>query len=233
MRFRSNFVPCEAARRYCSKLWSELSRWRRGTRCICVVVASQHRRWWGSMLPRTPSANVIVQPMNRGTANGILLPLLLNIEARDPDVCADRESSPSDHYVRDEPVLVTALGQSPALGRLDNEDRRNHLVGNSPGASGLPIFGYGIIPDLADGLGFSRVDRFVEKPSGVTLARHLVEEREDCGMRSYWLRVRGHYLAFLRVGIIMFWPRCSQLLVATVVGPTIRIRCLKFIGSCP
>jgi mannose-1-phosphate guanylyltransferase len=65
--------------------------------CICVVVASQHRRWRESMLSRTPTVNVIVQPMNRGTANGILLPLL-HIEARDPDA----------RIVRDEPILVTA-----------------------------------------------------------------------------------------------------------------------------
>jgi hypothetical protein len=77
---------------------------------ICVVVASRHRRWWGSMLSRIPSANVIVQPMNRGTANGILLPLL-HIEARDPD--ARIVILPSDHYVRDELILVTAL--APAL----------------------------------------------------------------------------------------------------------------------
>ena len=59
---------------------------------------------------------LIVQPMNRGTANGILLPLL-HIEARDPD--ARIVILPSDHYVRDESILVTAL--ESALGRLDNE----------------------------------------------------------------------------------------------------------------
>ena len=134
---------------------------------ICVVVASQHRRWWGSMLSRTPSANVIVQPMNRGTANGILLPLL-HIEARDPD--ARIVILPSDHYVRDEPILVTAL--ESALGRLDNEVEEIILLGIHPERAD-PDLGY-IIPGLADGPGFSRVDRFVEKPSEL-LARGLVE----------------------------------------------------------
>jgi mannose-1-phosphate guanylyltransferase len=79
------------------------------------------------MLSRTPSANVIVQPMNRGTANGILLPLL-HIEARDPD--ARIVILPSDHYVRDEPILVTAL--ESALGRLDNEVEEIILLGIHP-----------------------------------------------------------------------------------------------------
>jgi mannose-1-phosphate guanylyltransferase len=107
--------------------------------CICVVVASQHRRWWGSMLSRTPSANVIVQPMNRGTANGIRLPLL-HIEARDPD--ARIVILPSDHYVRDEPILVTAL--ESALGRLDNEVEEIILLGIHPERAD-PDLGY-IIP---------------------------------------------------------------------------------------
>ena len=134
---------------------------------ICVVVASQHRRWWGSMLSRTPSANVIVQPMNRGTANGILLPLL-HIEARDPD--ARIVILPSDHYVRDESILVTAL--ESALGRLDNEVEEIILLGIHPERAD-PDLGY-IVPGLADGPGFARVDRFVEKPSEL-LARGLVE----------------------------------------------------------
>jgi mannose-1-phosphate guanylyltransferase len=134
---------------------------------ICVVVASQHRRWWRSMLSSTRSANVIVQPMNRGTANGILLPLL-HIEARDPD--ARIVILPSDHYVRDEPILVTAL--ESALGRLDNEAEEIILLGIHPERA-EPDLGY-IIPGLADGPGFCRVVRFVEKPSEL-LAHHLVE----------------------------------------------------------
>lgn len=50
---------------------------------ICTVVASAHRRWWSGRLEGVPAANVVVQPRNRGTANGILLPLLTILE-RDP-----------------------------------------------------------------------------------------------------------------------------------------------------
>jgi mannose-1-phosphate guanylyltransferase len=134
---------------------------------ICVVVASQHRRWWRAMLSRTPFANVIVQPMNRGTANGILLPLL-HIKARDPD--ARIMILPSDHYVRDVPILVAAM--ESALGHLDNEVEEINLLGIRPERAD-PDLGY-IIPGLADGPGVSRVDRFIEKPSEL-LARHLVD----------------------------------------------------------
>ncbi len=86
--------------------------------------------------------------MNRGTANGILLPLL-HIEARDPD--ARIVISTSDHYVRDEPVLVTAL--ESALGRLDNEVEEIILLGIHPERAD-PDLGYSI-PGPADGPGFS------------------------------------------------------------------------------
>ncbi len=38
-----------------------------------VVVAAEHRRFWQDALADVPPHNVIVQPRNRGTANGILL----------------------------------------------------------------------------------------------------------------------------------------------------------------
>jgi mannose-1-phosphate guanylyltransferase len=44
----------------------------------CIVVAPHHRHWWDAELAAEPESNVIVQPSNRGTANGILLPLLHN-----------------------------------------------------------------------------------------------------------------------------------------------------------
>jgi mannose-1-phosphate guanylyltransferase len=41
---------------------------------ICVIVAAQHRRWWEPMLSEMTKSNIIVQPSNRGTGNGVLLP---------------------------------------------------------------------------------------------------------------------------------------------------------------
>ena len=54
---------------------------------IVVVVADQHRIWWEGKLEGIPQENVVVQPENRGTAIGVLLPLLVVLR-RDPD--ADR-----------------------------------------------------------------------------------------------------------------------------------------------
>ena len=50
---------------------------------VCAIVAEQHRpHWRGSPWP-LPLGNVIVQPANRGTANGVLLALLCVLR-RDP-----------------------------------------------------------------------------------------------------------------------------------------------------
>src|SRR5689334_15770955 len=43
---------------------------------ICTIVAQQHQHWWNEPLAMLDPLNVIAQPENRGTANGILLPLL-------------------------------------------------------------------------------------------------------------------------------------------------------------
>mgnify|MGYP001818172159 FL=1 len=43
---------------------------------IVTIVAAQHERWWRSELSGFPPDNIIVQPEDRGTAAGILLPEL-------------------------------------------------------------------------------------------------------------------------------------------------------------
>jgi mannose-1-phosphate guanylyltransferase len=134
---------------------------------ITVVVASGHRRWWRPLLREMPTANVIVQPSNRGTANGILLPLL-HIMARDPD--ARIVLLPSDHYVRDERVLAAAL--QVAVQRLESKVQQIVLLGIDPQRED-PDLGY-IVPGSADGPGIWRVQRFVEKPDE-SLARQLIE----------------------------------------------------------
>ena len=72
---------------------------------ICPIVAAQHEQWWRDQLRGVPRDNIIVQPDNRGTANGVLLPLLTILE-RDPQ--ARVVLLPSDHYVRYEAVLSAA-----------------------------------------------------------------------------------------------------------------------------
>jgi mannose-1-phosphate guanylyltransferase len=128
---------------------------------ICTVVAESHRRWWQGTLWSLPAANIFVQPANRGTAIGILVPVL-RILARDP--LARIVFLPADHYVRDEEVLARAL-RAAVRALLRHEDELL-LLGLTPEEAD-PELGY-ILPDAA-GVGVAqRVQRFVEKPDLVT-----------------------------------------------------------------
>jgi len=132
----------------------------------CTIVAAQHRIWWERPLASFPAANVIVQPRNRGTANGVLLPLL-RILTRDPD--ARLILLPSDHHVRDEARLARALRK--AVGQLRSPSDGIILLGLEPEESD-PELGY-IVPGRACGEGSFAVERFVEKPSEMQ-ARELI-----------------------------------------------------------
>lgn len=132
----------------------------------CAVVAESHRRWWEPQLWSLPAANVIVQPENRGTANGILLPLL-HIVARDPD--ARLLLLPSDHHVRKEAILARSLRQ--ALEQLRWRIDEAVLLGLEPALSD-PDLGY-ILPGPSDGRGALEVTQFVEKPTPMQ-ARELI-----------------------------------------------------------
>jgi len=133
----------------------------------CVVVAKQHRCWWEGALKSLPAENVIVQPANRGTAVGILLPLL-HILSRDPE--AKITLLPSDHHVRREDVLSAALRD--ALEQLDWRSQETLLLGIQPDEPD-PELGY-IVPGASDGRGALTVARFVEKPSQ-SAARELID----------------------------------------------------------
>lgn len=133
---------------------------------ICVVVAAQHRRWWDEALRSLPAANVIVQPQNRGTGNGILLPLLA-IVARDP--AARVVLLPSDHHVRHEAILAMAM--RTAVVHLDRRPEIAWLLGIEPEEAD-PELGY-ILPAGADGGGLLTVSRFIEKPPAEE-ARELI-----------------------------------------------------------
>lgn len=133
---------------------------------ICAVVSQHHESWWGPALCAMRRENIIVQPRNCGTANGILWPLL-HILSRDPE--ARVAVLPSDHHVRDEAVLATALRRAAEEAAL----RRDQvlLIGISPDEVD-PDLGY-ILPGEVDGNLF-KVDRFIEKPDA-SRARALIE----------------------------------------------------------
>lgn len=135
---------------------------------ICAVVAAQHRRWWEGGLRSLPTGNVIVQPLNRGTGNGILLPLL-HILFREPD--AQVVILPSDHHVSQEAVLASSLRD--AIEQLDWRLDETVLLGMQPEEPDPdPELGY-ILPGGSDGRGALTITRFIEKPTAA-LARELI-----------------------------------------------------------
>jgi mannose-1-phosphate guanylyltransferase len=134
---------------------------------ICVIVAAQHRQWWKPLLEDWPAPNVIVQPQNRGTGVGLLLPLL-HIISRDPE--ARVIVLPSDHFVREEAILAAALRR--AVDKLDGASENILMLGFRP-EDADPDLGY-IVPGRFDRTGLLRVQQFVEKP-GHTQAEQLIE----------------------------------------------------------
>jgi mannose-1-phosphate guanylyltransferase len=134
---------------------------------VCVIVAEQHRRYWQSALWTTPASNIIVQPRNCGTANGILLATLRILE-RDP--LARIVFLPADHHVRDEAALAGSLREVATL--LTRNPRELLLVGIEPEEAD-PELGY-IVPARHAGDDAARgVERFVEKPQAA-VARELL-----------------------------------------------------------
>jgi mannose-1-phosphate guanylyltransferase len=124
---------------------------------IVVIVASHHRRWWGEELADLPAANVVVQPQNRGTGVGILLPLL-NVLQRDPE--ARVLILPTDHYLEDEQPLREAIVEGVRAVHADRD--RVVLLGMAPQERDAEC-GW-ILPESA-AFGVGRVSNFVEKPN--------------------------------------------------------------------
>lgn len=148
---------------------------------VCVVVAAHHHRWWCDALDGLRSTNVFVQPSSRGTAIGILLPLL-KILARDR--LARIVLLPSDHFVRDEAGLARSLRLAASL--TETPQSNLVLLGIRPEHPN-PEFGY-IVPGEPDRQGTFRVQRFIEKPD-----RAIVSGLLDAGAlwNSFIFAVRG------------------------------------------
>jgi mannose-1-phosphate guanylyltransferase len=123
----------------------------------CVVVTAQHEQWWRPQLSALPSRNIIVQPGTRGTAMGILLPLLA-IHRRDPN--ATVLVLPSDHFVRDESLLAASMKK--AMRSASSARDGIVLVGIEPDEPDAEL-GY-IIPAETRSCDPCRVGEFLEKP---------------------------------------------------------------------
>jgi mannose-1-phosphate guanylyltransferase len=137
---------------------------------LCAIVAGQHRRWWADgTLDELPDSNVFVQPRNRGTAHGVLLPLV-KIAARDPNPNAIVVLLPADHYFRNEAAIAASLRRVTVLA-TENSDAI-HLLGVEPEAADAGL-GY-ILPSPNARCRSRRIVRFVEKPKAAQ-ARRLIE----------------------------------------------------------
>lgn len=135
---------------------------------IVTIVAEEHRAHWERETRELAPENVLVQPKNRGTAAGLLYPLLA-IHEREQH--ARVLVLPSDHHVRDESVLERS--NRDALANVELDERELVLLGVEPDA---PVSDYGWIVPGAPRPGWRRprrVAEFVEKPAE-PIARDLL-----------------------------------------------------------
>ena len=148
---------------------------------VCAIVAQQHAPHWRRLLGSLPRSNVIVQPQNRGTANGVLLSVLSILE-RDP--LAQIVFLPADHLVLDENALARALRDLVAV--MNRNPEGLTLIGIEPEEAD-PELGY-IVPGRPLHDGSRSVARFIEKP-----APHALQEltRAKALWNSFIFGARG------------------------------------------
>ncbi len=131
---------------------------------VVAVVAAAHREWWSPEVAGLSADNVLVQPCNRGTACGLLLPLL-HVVLRDPEAVV--VVLPSDHFIAEEGEFERSL--VTALHRVLERRHGLVLLGVTPDE---PEYEYGWIrPGRAADDAVHDVESFVEKPPP-----HLGEE---------------------------------------------------------
>ncbi len=125
---------------------------------VVTLVAAQHRQWWNALRNDYSSEQIVVQPDNRGTALGIMLPLL-HIVRQDPQ--AHIVLLPSDHHVQDEATLQEALQQAK-LRLKEHRSGKIIMLGIEPDEADCEL-GY-VVPGRFLGDGCASVATFVEKP---------------------------------------------------------------------
>jgi len=146
-----------------------------------VVVTRPHEPYYRYLLDQMPSDRVVVQPENRGTAPGILYPLvrIARLAGDTPVVVL-----PSDHHVVDDEALAVHLRAA-----VEAVTRRPEIVVLLVMDAGSPETDYGWIEPAATPLGDAGavlfpIRRFWEKP-GPTLAQRLM--RGGCLWNSFMM----------------------------------------------
>jgi mannose-1-phosphate guanylyltransferase len=137
-----------------------------------AIVSEAHAGYWRTLLPMMPSDNLVVQPANRGTAIGLLLPALRILE-RDPE--ARLLILPSDHYVEDERTLAVAARM--ALRQVRGSRCVGVVLLGIEADDADPGLGY-VVPGEARGP-CRAIERFVEKPAPD-------EARQLCRRGALW-----------------------------------------------
>jgi mannose-1-phosphate guanylyltransferase len=125
-----------------------------------VVVSQADAPLAADQLLGFPGVQIVLQPTNRGTTVGVLLPLA-HVLAQDPDALV--AIFPCDHRFRRERVFLEALRQALIVARTAR--RGVVLLGAAP-ESAAPDLGW-ILPGRAspERVRSRPVKRFVEKPS--------------------------------------------------------------------
>jgi len=139
---------------------------------ILTVILREHARWAREQLPGTSPDLLVVQPSNRETGPGLLLPLL-RIHAWDP--AAAVAVFPADHFILEEAVFMAHAVQ--AIRFLEHQPGRVLILGIAPDR---PETAYGWIEpgvELARHSGYDllAVQRFREKPDARVAERYFMQ----------------------------------------------------------
>lgn len=136
---------------------------------IVLSVLEPHRRWWARDLADRPALSLVSQPCSRGTAAGLLGPLL-RIQRDDPG--AHVVIMPSDHAVDDPALLGRFLERAVRVAERRPEDLV--LLGFTPDSPD-PALGW-IMPSRDDDGESHGVVAFVEKPDPRRATRLMADD---------------------------------------------------------
>ena len=167
-----------------------------------IVVTAAHEPYYRNLQRELAPGRLVVQPANRGTATGVLYPLLrIRQLAGNVPVAV----FPSDHYVSDDAAFAAYTWS--ALGVVRSRPDLVALLGVD---ASTPETEYGWIepaePLLSvDGEGAFSIRRFWEKP-GVAMAQRLLERG---ALWNSFVMV-GHVDTFLR----LVWDAAPDLVIA-------------------
>jgi mannose-1-phosphate guanylyltransferase len=137
---------------------------------LFVIVAKEHLKFREvhQQLALRPPETVVIQPANKETSPGVLLPLM-QLYKRYPDAIV--ALFPSDHYVVEEDLFMRHVDDAFRL--VESDISRMVLLGLEPDGPD-PEYGY-IVPggkiDVSRSDSARRVEMFVEKPSIAAAAK--------------------------------------------------------------